>query len=357
MHRKRKVAINENRHEMGTRDLISQGWLHLKAGEWERANTYFNKAVELGEDPAPAFIGLLCANLIRVDKMFSIQRDEGETPLSFEKEEHLANYKVPLDNMTYYQLALGCANDEYRKKIIEYNNSIKRDEEYRLHKYWLAADMRVSRRLLELESSDDGNSLNKYIILNSKITSSSLIDIMDNYRYGGIYAARGDKKEAKWIYLEVLDELFGQTGTTIYSFLEDSKDLREVRAEALIIMLEAQFLIYEFDGQLKKVGSVAVRQASPDDLSKTRDDNQEIIIKAEMSQEVEDLFLESVANKDIFAEALQNIAPSSYNITMLRFEDRITSRVVRENMDSTEAYKDVEYKDGSLNLAVYRSNK
>ena len=47
----------------GAKALMKRGWLFLEDGDWRQAGEYFNKVLDIDAEYAPAYVGLLCAEL------------------------------------------------------------------------------------------------------------------------------------------------------------------------------------------------------------------------------------------------------------------------------------------------------
>jgi tetratricopeptide (TPR) repeat protein len=90
----------------GVESLTTRGHLFLEDSDWQQADEYFNKALDINPKYAPAYIGRLC------------------TELKVKLESDLAIYKSPLENMSYYQKALRFADLNYHAVLIEYNKII-----------------------------------------------------------------------------------------------------------------------------------------------------------------------------------------------------------------------------------------
>ena len=90
----------------GVESLIRRGQLFLEDGEWEQADEYFDRALDIDPEFAPAYIGKLCAEL------------------GFHKEEDLAKHKRPLTTYNNYKRALSFAGWTHKVKLEEYNQAI-----------------------------------------------------------------------------------------------------------------------------------------------------------------------------------------------------------------------------------------
>ena len=86
--------------------LMKRGWLFLKDSDWKQANDYFNKVLYTDPKYAPAYIGLLCAEL-KVDA-----------------EANLVNHNQPLENMPNYKKALRFGDANCQARMTGYNQVI-----------------------------------------------------------------------------------------------------------------------------------------------------------------------------------------------------------------------------------------
>ena len=92
----------------GVESLMKRGRLFLEDSDWKQAEDYFNKVLDIDPEYAPAYRGLLCADL------------------KIPTEPDLVKHKEPLDDISHYQKALRFADTEYRAKLAGYNEAIKR---------------------------------------------------------------------------------------------------------------------------------------------------------------------------------------------------------------------------------------
>lgn len=98
-----------------TAPLLERAFLFLEDGNWESADTYCEKVLDIEPKNARAYLGKLMAEL-RVSK-----------------EEDLAYYKVAFDNRNQYQKVIRFADEELRKKVEEYASIVNdRIEQERL---------------------------------------------------------------------------------------------------------------------------------------------------------------------------------------------------------------------------------
>ena len=131
----------------GMEPQMKRGWLALEDSDWKKANEYFDNALNIDAEYAPAYMGMLCAEL------------------QVKNEEDLANHKEPLDNMPNYNKALRFADPDSRTKMIEYNQAINKRiaEEQRLEQESLRKEeeriaekkQALRKRRQELEKYND----------------------------------------------------------------------------------------------------------------------------------------------------------------------------------------------------------
>jgi formylglycine-generating enzyme required for sulfatase activity len=91
----------------GVEPLMKRGWLFLEDSDWEKANEYFDKVLDMDPEYAPAYIGKLCAEL------------------KVRQEDQLVQNKEPLVNNKHYQKAVRFADVDYRVKLEQYNKIIQ----------------------------------------------------------------------------------------------------------------------------------------------------------------------------------------------------------------------------------------
>ena len=86
--------------------LMKSGELALEDGDWQRADEFFGRVLDINQEHAPAYLGKLCAEL------------------KIKSEADLANHKARLDDMPNYQKALRFADASYKAKLTGYNQAI-----------------------------------------------------------------------------------------------------------------------------------------------------------------------------------------------------------------------------------------
>jgi alpha-tubulin suppressor-like RCC1 family protein len=87
--------------------LMKRGLLSLEDMDWKQADEYFNKVLDISPEHAPAYIGLLCAEL-------KVRSEEG-----------LSNQNELFDEYSNYQKALRYANSKYHNKLTEYTKAVQ----------------------------------------------------------------------------------------------------------------------------------------------------------------------------------------------------------------------------------------
>jgi len=102
--------------------LMKRGRLALEDSKWGDAMGYFDKALDIDPEYAPAYIGKLCADISHYREV----KNNDLFAYVINKEEDLARYYEPLDDMPNYQKAIRFADDAYRAKLEGYNNEIKK---------------------------------------------------------------------------------------------------------------------------------------------------------------------------------------------------------------------------------------
>ena len=86
--------------------LVKRGFLALEDGEWEKADGFFEQALNQNAEDAQAYLGKLMAEL------------------KVNKEENLIECKEPFENMSNYQKAIRFADDNLKKTLQSYVLSI-----------------------------------------------------------------------------------------------------------------------------------------------------------------------------------------------------------------------------------------
>jgi hypothetical protein len=96
--------------------LVKRGYLFLEDSDWNKADEYFDKALDINPEHAPAYIGKLCAEL-------RVRREE-----SLGDDHELRQGKIinrPLGEYANFQKAIRFADGGYKKKLNGYDQKTK----------------------------------------------------------------------------------------------------------------------------------------------------------------------------------------------------------------------------------------
>jgi len=107
----------------GIESLMKRGRLALEDSDWEQANDYFGKVLDIDAEYAPAYVGKLCANISRIRHGW---QENNLFVYTIKKEADLARYYKPLDDEPDYQKAIRFADEAYRAQLEGYNSEIKK---------------------------------------------------------------------------------------------------------------------------------------------------------------------------------------------------------------------------------------
>jgi len=108
--------MKDNAGAPSVESLVKRGYLFLEDSEWNKADEYFDKALDINPEHAPAYIGKLCAELM-------VRREES---LSDYKELRQGKkFNKLLGEYAHFQKALRFADDGYLKKLNGYDQKIK----------------------------------------------------------------------------------------------------------------------------------------------------------------------------------------------------------------------------------------
>jgi len=108
--------IKDNTGTPSVESLVERGYLFLEDSDWNKADEYFDKALDINPKHAPAYIGKLCAEL------------------NTRREESLGDYNElrkgkkidrPLGEYGNFQKALRFADEGYLKKLNSYEQKLK----------------------------------------------------------------------------------------------------------------------------------------------------------------------------------------------------------------------------------------
>lgn len=101
-----KDASNSGINLSKAEPLLKRAFLFLEDGDWDSADEYAEKVLDINPECSEAYIVKLL------------------TGLELRKPEHLASYPTSLESHPHYKKALRFANPEYRVTIESYNNAI-----------------------------------------------------------------------------------------------------------------------------------------------------------------------------------------------------------------------------------------
>jgi len=96
----------------GIESLMKRGHLFLEDSDWQQANIYFDRALDINPEYAPAYIGKLCAEL------------------EIRNESYLSDAEIPLSNISSFQKAIRFSDNESQIKLRDFEEiTRKRFEE------------------------------------------------------------------------------------------------------------------------------------------------------------------------------------------------------------------------------------
>jgi len=96
--------------------LVERGYLFLEDSDWNKADEYFDKALDINPKNAPAYIGKLCVELMVCQE---------ESLGDYQKLRQSKKFDKPLGEYAHFQKALRFADDGYLKKLNGYDQKIK----------------------------------------------------------------------------------------------------------------------------------------------------------------------------------------------------------------------------------------
>jgi hypothetical protein len=108
--------MKDNTGAPSVESLVKRGCLFLEDSEWNKADEYFDKALDINPEHAPAYIGKLCAELM-------VHREESLG--DFKELQQGKKFNKPLGEYAHFQKALRFADDSYLKKLNGYDQKIK----------------------------------------------------------------------------------------------------------------------------------------------------------------------------------------------------------------------------------------
>jgi tetratricopeptide (TPR) repeat protein len=98
----------------GVASLYKRGTLFLENGDWKQADEYFDRALDVAPEYAPAYAGKLCAEL------------------KIHTEQDLSNHMIPISETSNYKKALYFADAAYRARLEEYDRCSKDERQKKL---------------------------------------------------------------------------------------------------------------------------------------------------------------------------------------------------------------------------------
>jgi len=96
--------------------LVKRGCLFLEDSDWNKANEYFDKALDINPEHAPAYVGKLCAELM-------VRREESLG--DYNELRQGKKFDKLLGEYANFKKALRFADDSYKKKLNDYEQKIK----------------------------------------------------------------------------------------------------------------------------------------------------------------------------------------------------------------------------------------
>jgi len=97
----------------GVESLMKRGWLFLEDSDWNQADDYFSKVLDINPEHAPAYIGKLCAEL-KLTEEAALEKHE-------EVLSDMPNYKKALRFAdTNYHIIVDGYTKEFRNRIAEF---------------------------------------------------------------------------------------------------------------------------------------------------------------------------------------------------------------------------------------------
>jgi len=92
----------------GIESLMKRGHLFLEDLDWQQANEYFDRALDINPEYAPAYIGKLCAEL------------------EIRNEDYLGDVEIPISNISSFQKAIRFSNVENQTRLKDYEETIRK---------------------------------------------------------------------------------------------------------------------------------------------------------------------------------------------------------------------------------------
>jgi len=108
--------MKDNAGSPSVESLVKRGCLFLEDSEWNKADEYFDKALDINPEHAPAYIGKLCVELM-------VRREESLG--DYNELRQGKKFDKLLGEYGNFQKALRFADDDYKKKLNGYDQKIK----------------------------------------------------------------------------------------------------------------------------------------------------------------------------------------------------------------------------------------
>lgn len=204
--------------------LVKRGFLALEDGEWEKADEFFEQALNHNAEDAQAYLGKLMAEL------------------KISKEEELKNCNEPIEEMSNYQKIIRFADDNLKKKLEGYMLSIvERNELARAKKVYASAMQKMKTATTSeryLEAADEFSSIPDFKDAN-KLSDEC------REKAGNVYKDEILKNAAS-----LLNDTHYWAGkdTDIHSYEEAAKEL-----ETIIGYKDAEEKLYECRAKIEQV--------------------------------------------------------------------------------------------------------
>jgi tetratricopeptide (TPR) repeat protein len=206
----------------GVESLLTRGHIFLEDSNWQQADEYFEKALDIDPKYAPAYIGKLCVEL------------------KIKTEEDLANNKNPLESMPNYTKALRFSNGNYRMKIEQYNSVInqriekeKQEHNEMIYKIWIGAKREADNDLASTAEYYQGIATNFQKI--------SLYKDSDELAKQCIRKAENIKKEKQIKEQERISQLVMEKQGQGLLFLKDSNWVQADECFKEVLKLDSKY--------------------------------------------------------------------------------------------------------------------
>jgi hypothetical protein len=108
--------MTDNAGTPSVESLVKRGYLFLEDSDWNKADEYFDRALDANPEHAPAYIGKLCAEM-------RVRREESLG--DYKELRQGKKFDKPLGEYGHFQKALRFADAGYREKLNGYDHKIK----------------------------------------------------------------------------------------------------------------------------------------------------------------------------------------------------------------------------------------